>query len=362
MDQLGYISELYRQRTFDKPLSKVTNNILSLFVKKKGTSTYQCFKYLKTEYEKFGKTIAYKNVYKRIQKLLSYKLIEIVTNEDYEKIKHGAIYYSLTPLGIFYMFENDIVRDKTIMQEHSQDKLFLLFLYPYINSKTIQSLTDGFIMGNIITYLKKCCKRINEYYWTRIKELSKGNFTYRLSMSYTKTNYKIEDNSLRSKKFIKHLKDRLCISWINEETSKMEIITKNKKIEIKDGKKKMTMNIYIEKLEAILNDNDVNFFKFKLEKYADNSYGLGEFRSITLVGLLSSLNPAIDSGMNRSLFELCSSILEYNLWHPFDNHANQVRTENINILKQDKLFVNLVNNFKLQIEDHFEGFSKMINN
>jgi hypothetical protein len=188
-------------------------------------------------------------------------------------------------------------------------------------------------------------------------DLKKRQFAYKLESNIIKTRSKIK-NSFDSNKLIKHLNRLLDLSWLNEESYVIKTIEKNRKIKIINGKKELILNIYIERLEAVIYDNDKNIFKFKLVRTRANRYELGEYRRISFVEFLSSTSPAIDSGIIGIINELCLSILEYNLWHPFNDYANEIRSNNIEMLKKDYQFINLINSFKIQIDNHCRDFIK----
>ena len=79
-------------------------NLLSLFVFNSHLSIYQMFKKIEG---KDLKKIVYKNVHKKVQKLIKLKLIErVIDSSKFQEIEleRGAKYYKLSEEGIFALF------------------------------------------------------------------------------------------------------------------------------------------------------------------------------------------------------------------------------------------------------------------
>ena len=105
---------------------------------------------MKRLYEIENKTIAYKNVHKRIRKL---NLIKKKENQQREgKSIHGTIYYSITKIEIFYLFKNRLTRgNMDIIKDHRENGLFVHFLYPYITFDTVAKIKSDDINLNFYT-------------------------------------------------------------------------------------------------------------------------------------------------------------------------------------------------------------------
>ena len=88
----GYISKIARVLPLLKDLEEENIELLCRFVVKPHLSIYQIYK----EFEKEGRKIAYKNVHKKVQRLIDIKLIERVidtSNFEESELKRGAKYY-----------------------------------------------------------------------------------------------------------------------------------------------------------------------------------------------------------------------------------------------------------------------------
>ena len=165
-----------------------TLNLLSLFVFNSHLSIYQIFKKIEN---KDLKKIAYKNVHKKVQKLIGLKLIErVVDSSKFQEIEleKGAKYYKLSEEGIFALFyDSNILANpnyyyydqisngknkdiqkisnifldykKEIYRYHKDCNFFKLCLYPWICVDTILYLDED-TLDKIRIFLTNCCNII----------------------------------------------------------------------------------------------------------------------------------------------------------------------------------------------------------
>lgn len=359
MDLTGYILYLYQQEKFDVSLSNVAKRLLGSFVKRKICSTYQCYKDLKAAYEQEDKTITYKNVYKRIQKLYESNLIEKVKDRNDEETKHGAIFYRLTSFGVFYLIFNRIANRKEIIIENKNDQLFLLFLYPYLKFGTIESLTDNRIVSYAFSYLTKCCHNLQQII-NEMKNLeNKGGLFYSYGMTETITDPILSDDPMvGSKQFVDFLKNNLNITWADRETTKIIEVEKNKEIKIFDKKNELTLKIYLDKLEAVLFDRKKHLFKFTLEEPAKEIYELNEFRHTTIKEYSSIIQSRLNREVKKNVSDLCLGIIDYAMWMPYDIQDQYSKSESIEILKRDNLFIKSLSDFKAEMDYMYQNFFK----
>lgn len=135
--------------------------ILSYFTNHPVASAYRCFKYMNIEKKV---KISYKNVHKKINNLLALGLIErnkIRSNDIGEVPSHGAIYYELSPFGVFYALinfkgKNFLDASLDIIYNHKTFFLYKSLLYPYIQYQTIKNIKLDSIIYALETYLHEC--------------------------------------------------------------------------------------------------------------------------------------------------------------------------------------------------------------
>jgi hypothetical protein len=361
MDLQGYILYLYEQEKSNERVGNVAERLLYSFVKRKICSTYQCYKDLKTAYEQEDKTITYKNVYKRVQKLYESNLIEKVNKKQHEETKHGAIFYKLTSFGIFYLVKNIPLNVIQILLNYKNNELFVLFLYPYIKPETIERLTDVSIFGYISHYLRKCCEEISDillYDMRRLKETG-GNF-YIIGFTDTLADPEnADDPFIGSKQFVQYIKENSDLKWLDEEKSKMVEVKRNKEIQIIQNDKKLSLKIDIEALKAGLFEDDREVFKFMVDKYGKESYSFGVFKPVTIQDYFSDGHYGLTRFANKiqkNLNELILEVIYYNLRTPYTKKEEHQKTSSKNALLEDQLFVNAINTFKGEIDYYYNEF------
>lgn len=170
MELEGYMS-LIKSCYINRDILRLNIDTLELFVQKEYSSVYQICSYIKSA----GLKVSYKNVHKKIRKLLSFHLIE---EKEVHEPKHGAIYYRLSEFGIYYLFLkrlDGILFDQVALKKsqiivfnatnflkyYSTNALFEIFLYPYFDKETILSINSPDFIIEIFRYLHDCCKEID---------------------------------------------------------------------------------------------------------------------------------------------------------------------------------------------------------
>lgn len=119
--------------------------------------------------------MAYKNVNKRVNTLISLGLLEQADINDAEN-KHKAKYYRLSEYGIYQLFlkspssvvikQSDVRRGNELassasifFNNYSSCQLFEIFLYPYFSKNTLFAIKDRLLL-DLYLYLSNCCHKI----------------------------------------------------------------------------------------------------------------------------------------------------------------------------------------------------------
>jgi hypothetical protein len=125
--------------------------------------------------------MAYKNVNKRIHKLLSLNVIQETEADNNDVNKHKAKYYNLTEYGIYQLFLNKL--DKlsirqldtikfgkppssntlVFLRNYDNSLLFKSFLYPYFEKDTLFEI-GNFLLLNLFQYLAVSCHKIKDQF------------------------------------------------------------------------------------------------------------------------------------------------------------------------------------------------------
>ena len=251
MDLNGYILELYKIQKNFTGLGEAEKQILPLIAEKNCFSTYQCYKELNKQ-----KKISYKNVHKKVKKLLEPGILKEVSKNG----KHGSIYYKLSSFGIYFIFltlKIEPFRLTKLIENYPNDGLFEYFLYQFIDRKTIKEIKSYSILAEIYIFLKECCSNI-EYYFS-LKKFSKPEkyrgshirlIDYIVNNLYIYFNCEIERSSSNlCMRILNHTEDEL------DKTDNFERITSLKLLS-KDQRFRNT-------LQQLKNKFDNNFNKFE---------------------------------------------------------------------------------------------------
>ncbi|HXP49298.1 MAG TPA: hypothetical protein VN922_05050, partial [Bacteroidia bacterium] len=151
-------------------LDETSLDLIGQFAWEKNLSTYQICSRLKSTPQK----LAYKNVNKRIDKLLHSRVIKKTEPPDINN-KHHAKYYTLTEYGIYRLFLNGlnsfIVNQAhsgsssssnalTFLENYNDSPIFEIFIYPYFNKETLFAVGSSLLL-DLYDYLSTCCEIIN---------------------------------------------------------------------------------------------------------------------------------------------------------------------------------------------------------
>ena len=359
-----YIFELALVENLSINVGGVAEELLKFYVQYPKCSTYQTHKYLKELYKKDNRTISYKNVHKRIQKLHKLGLIsETKKNNDATTTKHGAIYYSLTTFGIFYNIKNRLLlHNKNLIIDHRYDGLYENFLYPYIKFNTINQIDDIQFTIRVCGYLAKCCDDISEEV-NSLKDIQLSGGYYSLVTS-TKDLINLKDKK-SSTKFIKYVKEKFKIRWLDEKKFQLDLIENNLNLIIKSGERKLYLKLYPDEEKAVLSNDNNKICEFYLEReQADiENYELYEFIPIDLYDYIVKFVKYVRSDDDipfSNQYKLCYQIIEYiNYLYIYRHLKDEQKERNKNAIRKDKNFLTLLNQFKDQFDLYYNNFLKI---
>jgi hypothetical protein len=159
LSSFEYMSQVYAFKSRNVTIGPVALYILEKFVEKPHFSAYQMWVTLKKTPFKMN----YKNVHKRFQRMSK---LDLIKPTGFKDSKRRAIYYRLTPGGVFYFLQYwhsafVIFVGKQLVENYGNDNAFQTLLYPYISNKTIKDLTGAAMKYRILEYLRECCKEIH---------------------------------------------------------------------------------------------------------------------------------------------------------------------------------------------------------
>lgn len=352
----GYISDLMEVENLEVNVGGVAEELLKFFIKYPKCSTYQTHKYLEEIYKRDNRTISYKNVHKRIQKLHQFGLIKEVRITNETTTKHGAIYYSLTTFGIFYIIKNELVSyNKNLIIEYKHNSLFENFLYPFIEFNTICRLNDIKIIFMIYHYLHKCSLDILDLVML-LKDMENDVDIY-LPINSKKFLDLQDKEELYG--FLEYLRKRLNLDWLTEKNIKITISGNDFNIINKSENSNICLRVSQEEKKVIIlsaNDAKISEFFLKVHEVALGSYGwiwiisgdLSKYVDVNKEEKFSDYGPVL-----LHQYELCYEIIQYfNYRHLYKHLSSNEKENSKNILKKDQTFLNLL----LELKDEFESY------
>jgi hypothetical protein len=145
--------------------------ILYLFAISKSESVYGIFKVLK-EFWHRKKSPAYKDVHKRVKRLLHLKLVDQIK----EHFERGAKHYKITPYGLITCLDSYMLLSyhHGFILNHKENIVIRSLLLEFLEEETIDSFLSlrEFPTMDIGEYLHDCCSitaDICKEFWTKIE-------------------------------------------------------------------------------------------------------------------------------------------------------------------------------------------------
>ncbi len=128
---------------------------------------YESRKYDRYYTKKGISRIWHSSIRRNLGRLCELKLIEVNEDQSVEDNKKTKTRkpFLLSLNGIFYLISNNPDRFYSeliipLLQNYGSNTLFTLFLYPYINQKTLLKINDEIIFTIIYNYLNRVCRTI----------------------------------------------------------------------------------------------------------------------------------------------------------------------------------------------------------
>jgi hypothetical protein len=108
--------------------------------------------------------VYYQKVYRRLHNLQRLKYVKEVINmgnsSSNQKNRSRTKYYTLADGGIYYLIRNNrplfLKFLKTLLENHGDNIIFQLLLYPYIERTTILQFKEAGLLSEISSYLYEC--------------------------------------------------------------------------------------------------------------------------------------------------------------------------------------------------------------
>jgi len=205
-------------------ISSVEEYFLQLYIGE-WYSVYSIQSYLKTsKYKDIHRRIHklkstdYKNIHRRIHKLKKLKLIEEKKSLHKQSV-HGAKYYKLSEKGICYIILNttsfipEYLNTTQVLgllhRNYPENFIFQLFMYPYMDYKTIEGI-HGTPQATVLwQYLRNCCQAVQD-----LIDLNHGGEQIFI-WNEVQPNETFKFRDLKDSRLAEFLKSRFNLNWLD---------------------------------------------------------------------------------------------------------------------------------------------------
>lgn len=369
-----YLLNLYKTKKWNIKLTTPQHQVLLIFCEKEIAHAYECRKYL---ISKFEKEIAPKNVRKLVLTLYSLGLIKRHPME--EVTKHSAIYYTLSPLGIFYLINESkrIFSDlhysisiDAILKNHPHNIFFKYFLYPIIEQRLVNKIDNYDIFAFLNSYLNNCTRSLITIFDDLLQIEKNGGQSYYITTVESLLDSSLKENDYGSlPNIIKYIQDRFNITGLDPTNSKIEEIKKNGLLKITSNKKILFLKRDNMKNKLLLyeqgNKNKNIIFKFNLERI-DSLPGIDsiiEFRSQSIEDSIIFYQQRIEREyLKNHLPKLLHNLLENCHYNYHTSHYNTRDIfENYSLLANNPNSLIHLDKLKQDFDSQYNLFKSMTN-
>jgi hypothetical protein len=331
----SFINEIsgFHNRNID--LGPVEDEFLKYFAQNPCLSAYQLWglhnsppnlwRY-KLVHKKERKPTIYKNVNKRVRRLHNLKLIEITKRDP----THGAIYYTLTTGGIYYLIHNksrefiDLL--KKVLQNHSDNIIFKIFLDPYIKRDSILQIKSTSRISRICSYLHDCCEATER----ALESINRSLNDYFKEQVFLWQDVPGVDNH----RLIDFLKREFDVNWL--ENSEITKFPDGNTIKISHGSKSILIKLNDKKDKAILTINRKNVYEFTFSRSLEVLYKGQSIKEFDV-----------------NSFPLSIKSLMANLVVALGLEGFAIESD-MKVLAQDKKFMRLLSDNKQKFDDSYQ--------
>jgi hypothetical protein len=219
-----------------------------------------------------------------------------------------------------------------IFEYYGDSLLFRIFLYPYIDKKTV--LTLGFAMSNFYNYLRECCTAVDEVpKMIRREPLKKYRYFWN------------KDSEKYNKKILKHLQEVFDIEKVNYEDIIIEKIEGGNKLQILHPQFHIIIRLDRERKRAIAEYSELNkLYEYEIDDSGKDTLLLSRETLEELAKYVFGTRMLVE----RLVFEIIFSLAKSR------KRENEETLEN---LSSDQKFMRLINDFHNTLE---EGYNTII--
>ena len=356
---------------------KVDFRILNEFVIREQCNIYQCHQsLLEKDDEDYSPT--YKTVHTKIHELAALELIE---RDKTKSVDHGATEYHLTSFGVYYVIKNHYnkLTELSIIKSNNSDKLFEIFLYPFISKETVFKMEDHYIQFSIFAYLFTICKAIDRLlgimkeieYEGGVKDIMATNLDLEEIFSSAVKDKNRPSLDLSSTFFFDYLESNHGIKWYDHNSIQIEkesefrfrIVDDTRELVFEfndnyDGDDKHYATLYDEKGNTIV--------KLKASYWDWGIFNIYELIPMCVTEFLLEL--LSDKSTYKNIFEetdipvheLCWKIIHY-LFSETNSYLDKIKKDKLSILANDPHFKKCIQEVENDTKIKIKKFKDLIN-
>jgi hypothetical protein len=268
----------------------------------------------------------YKNVHKRVKRLYELKLIE----KEEKWSEHGAIYYRLSTGGIYYLIHNknlDFINLlKKVLQNHSDNIIFKIFLDPYLNRDTLIQIQSTSRISRICSYLHECCEATER----AIESINRNSHGHLVEQVFLWQDVPGVDND----RLTEFLKEKFKVNWL--QNAKIIKFPDGNTIKISHGSNSLLITLNDKRNKAIMTINRKMEYEFTFSRLLEVLYrgqSIKEFEA--------------------NSFPLSIKLLIANLVLALALEGFAIESD-IKALAQDKKFMGLLNDNKQKFDQSYQ--------
>lgn len=350
-----YIMERYNNRV-KRNFQQISKDILGYFCTEDYLSAAMCTRSYNAYLEDLEDNRAPSNIFYIISNLKKEKLLVEKTKNYGKLVDPTSNFYRLSPNGIFHVFKEGITGyDTSLVKYYSDDKLFSLFLDPYIPIGTLPQIEDFKIVSLIYGYLTDLCKDI-EKLLDDLKEIENLGGHYLsgfITMFFTNEKYKNEITGQDD--FVRWISNEYSIEWDDIAKVKIKRISRFEAFEISDGFRILKLEVNTQGKKALLTENGNIVAKFLAEKHENSYYELSPFSPMTIDEYLErNLNrlPVI-----KRVTKLVENIID--LYSFGESTEEQKRNKELRTLSESSRFKNILGTVKHEMDERYNKIMKL---
>ena len=340
----GFVKEIFKCDR-DEKLGKTAIAILELFTLYSRLSPVECYRLLNKQ-KKISEKVVREIVGRlEVRRFLEQSSLEGVIAETDRK----KTYLSLSSFGMYYLISKIDVRNfpKSFLQQNLDNKLFKVFLFPYITKGTISEIKNHEVNTLIFTFLKSIFYDLEETF-SILKTIEEygGVYSYKeFILQYG------GENNEGLMDCLDMLEKDYNIRWKDNSQVRLLINKKSNSVKISDEDREICIKISTKEKSATISENGNPICKLSVTR-SRQIYEFDLRRQTTIEEWMEMEDENIDIQLVRNL---CLSIIDsYNARASSPNEME--KNLDVLLISKDFRFKELLKNMELDMRIRYANF------